>query len=58
MDSILSKLEEGTLYDYIFFCEKCKNQFYKINLSKTVNRCNKCLSFSSIINDLFNIYIN
>ena len=53
MDNILNKLEEGILYDYIFLCEKCKMQFYKIDLNKNSNRCNKCLSFSSLLSDLF-----
>lgn len=56
MDDILSKLEEGILYNYIFYCEKCKLQFYKIDLGKKSNRCNKCLSFSSLLNDVINNY--
>ena len=56
MDGMLSKLEEGILYDYIFLCEKCKIQFYKIDLNKDSSRCNKCLSFSSLLSDLFNDY--
>ena len=54
---MLNKLEEGILYDYIFLCEKCKMQFYKIDLNKDTNRCNKCLSFSSLLSDLFNNYL-
>ena len=56
MDSVLNKLEEGILYNYIFYCEKCKLQFFKVDLCKKSNRCNKCSSFGSLLNDIINDY--